>query len=162
MRLYTVQENDVIERLAAGETHFQAWERSAAVTGTPRDLEGVRHKEAYEFIAKEFPHRTNLPMTGAPIFCFRDRESVLQFSDVGKPSGLLTLEVPDSQVLLHNYDFWAKTILWGWCGEHDIIDCPNPECKENSWRAQGFETPEDIRRQQAILNRIEPEWVVRN
>lgn len=157
MRLYTIQEHYVIDKLASGTTHVQAWERSAAFAGTPRDHTGEFHRPAYQYLAREFPKRTGVTMLEAPVFCSLDRNQAVKTLHKGKPSCLLTLDVPDEEVLLQDYEFWAWTMLFNWCGEHGFA-CTDSACKEHSWIA-GFKHPSDPLKTQAVLARIEPHWV---
>jgi hypothetical protein len=158
MRVDTIQEYEVIDKLANGTTHIQLWERSAAFVGTPTDPTGELHRPAYQYLAKEFPKHTGVAMQEAPVFCSLERDHAMKTLHKGKPSCLLTLDVPDEEVLLQDYGFWPWVMLFNWCGEHHFA-CTDSACKEQSWVA-GFQCPSDPLKTQAVLARVEPMWVV--
>lgn len=159
MRLYTVQHLDIVERLRSGEAHVQPWENSAAFTGVPTDPNGVLFRTAYTFLAKEFEFRMGMPIGGAPIFTFMDRDKTAKTLDKSGPAAILTLDVPDTEILMTDYDFWAWTVLFNECGLHGLLSDCDDACREDSWREKLFRTPEDILKRQPILSRIEPGWV---
>lgn len=160
MRLYTVQDDEIIEHLAGGHVHQQTWARSAAGTGTPADPDGSLHRAAYEYAVRQLQARIDLTVAEAPVFAFLSKKKALSTINVGRPSKLLTLDVPDAEVLLQDHGFWHWTILYGWCGLHayDLEQCPDG-CREASW-SQSFALPADLSKCQAILSRIDPAWVV--
>jgi hypothetical protein len=98
-------------------------------------------------------------LSEAPTFTFLDRKKAGSTLDVSGQSKLLTLDVPASQVLLTDYNFWAWTVLWSWCGFHGPGIACETACREESWRAALFSIPEDPSKQQGILNRLEPGWL---
>lgn len=158
--LYTAQENGIVERLEAGEVHVQPWDQSSAVKGTPRDKSGVYHRPAYEYLVSRFRIRMGASINGAPIFTLADKDTILKFKDAGSPSKLLTLEVPTSEILRTDYDVWASKVLFGFCVHHELF-CAFDACKIQSWDAALFNWPSDPTKCQGVLNRIEPDWVIR-
>jgi hypothetical protein len=118
------------------------------------------HRVAYEYLAPEFTHRTGLSLETAPIFASLDAEAAHKTKGKGKPSRLLTIDVPESQVLRQDYKLWSNKMLFGDCLDHwpGTHGCPDPGCRDRSWAAS-FTVTEDTN-QQIVLNRIEPEWVV--
>jgi hypothetical protein len=53
---------------------------------------------------------------------------------IGKHSCLVSLEVPDAEIIPVDYESWRWTMLHGWCGLHDydLTGCPDVGCKERS------------------------------
>jgi hypothetical protein len=163
VRVYTAQAVDVLQVLNAGQTHVQAWSNSAAFTlDEPRRS---LHRRAYEYMARQYELRVGQAMTGAPTFVTPDlatARSALQ----KKPDGrLLVLDMPAGDLLMHNYQFWAWILLseLDRCGEHEweqMDRCPSKACALSSW-SMVFDVPNELYNRQAVVNRVEPSWLVR-
>jgi hypothetical protein len=164
LRVYTAQSISTIERLSAGDIHVQPWSESAAyMLDEPARSS---HRRAYEYMVHQYQIRTGKVMTAAPCFVAPDiakARSALRRK--ASSAGVLALDIPRSDLLMHNYQFWAWIMLstTNRCGHHEweeLNRCPSkPTCAIESWSLV-FDLPDEIYNLQAVVNRIEPSWLV--
>lgn len=149
--LVTTQSNDVYETLKKGKIYYSNIEK----------IKFQNYKEQYKRLAKYFKFKET------PIFCApeEDTEAMDNSNCEGK---LLTLKVPIEECHYCNYYNWSDYLYFSehynvkkWCNKiyDDIFNYTPLQALSHLRRYLGKYDPEDTT--QVILNRIEPEWLIK-
>lgn len=162
---YTLQRAPVIDRLGQQLVHRQPWEKSAAYDGALHPQLQAAHLRAYTWMCEQFGKRMGRTPTTALVWLWFDAvetERTLPYMRHHADEHLLHLAVPVSELLVSIHRGW-QDVLWD-----DPIFTPEPgramnfaeETKRASWETI-FEIPASTPtcKLQAVMERIEPEWV---
>ena len=162
---YTSQKSHVVETLRADATHVQKWADTAAYNLENKFARDC-HQRAYRFMEREFTERMGTPR-GAPVwvgFDFTVTAALRKDDDT-----VLVLKIPRSEILLSMYDPWSKSVLDGWCVDHDVpwglhlgnpCRCPD-ERRNASWKSI-FNVSGPPTDWQGVMDRIDPQWLVKS
>lgn len=163
VEVYTSQKSHAVEALRANATHVQAWANTAAYD-RPDRFSRHAHKRAYRWMEREYAERVH-PPAGAPVWVGFDLARTVRHRRDGS---VLVLRVPRSELLLSMYEPWWQSVLEGWCADHDehwgLHDRWPCACtgrrRRESWN-RIFDLSGVPTEWQGVLDRIEPQWVVR-
>lgn len=170
MILWTIQHKEAYDKLL----------KNGAIRGTPMYIVDESFKEAYEWMVVQMRNRIGNPPEGVtyPVWAWYQWEGNRKRPDMrvhgrgwsakGTPIVLLTLDVPDSCVLLSDFDYWHVVLNNG-----EIIFPYNEfahyskEERQRSWENifdiscsfDGDEHP--FLSTQATMWEIKAEWVVK-
>jgi len=153
-----------METLVAGVMHVQKWADTAAYN-LPDRFRRHAHKRAYRWMAREYAQRMHLP-GGAPVWVGFDFPRTVRHRKDGDAT--VVLLVPRAELLLSMYEPWWRSVLEGWCTDHDehwgLHDrwpcaCDGKHRRE-TWKTI-FDMTGSPTEWQGVLDRIEPQWVVK-
>jgi len=177
MIVYTVQHENVCDMIRKGGAYFPEWHRtrpfnpSLDARGTNRQgapspelLDRVRpqRQRAYFWMAKEYALIKGRRTIRALVYGFlekSDAENLLEDDEV-----LLTLDIPDSDLLYSQHQAWSTEILAGVRvtprSEEIARRMPAGLALEDNW-ATIFDVTDYTETLQVVFDRIEPHWVVK-
>jgi hypothetical protein len=163
VEVYTSQKNRVLDTLRSGETHVQPWANTAAYD-LPDRFRRHAHKRAYLWIAREYAVHI-APPVGALVWVGFNLVRTVECRKAD--DAVLILRVPRSILLLSMYEPWWRSVLEGWCTDHDVdwgLHDRWPCACTGHRRRESWETiltvtgnPADW---QGVLDRLEPSWLV--
>lgn len=167
MIVHSAQRHDVVERLIAGETHIQSWERSAAYDLANR-WSRLKHKRAYFWMGHHYEQRMRRALPAAPVWGSFDYDEIAALQRIyGREANesVVTLHIPRSELLLSMYEPWVKYVLEGYCIGDQQAFRPRFACEHSgrvrraSWNSI-FDLSSAPKDWQAVFDRIEPTWLV--
>lgn len=138
-------------------------------------------REAYDWMAEQMTQRIYAAPEGIkhPVWAWYqwdgkhkrpDMRSFRKWSNPGTPIVLLTVDIPDSEVLLSDFDTWHIVMSKGYCpvddADLDYMDVATPEEVVASWERIFLPLPHDggvcsVNHVQATIWQIKKEWVIK-
>lgn len=159
--VWTVAGFSCTARLAQREVYRRPWRESAAYeSDSPWSM---AHRRAYLWMGAQFAKHKGRRLRNAPVWLWFNREDAAKAVKRDRSEEIVALSVPSNELLVSQYDPWADSVLYGVCVGCDsrFGDCGHERAlRRVSWQRIFDRLNCDSVRLQAIVDRLDPDWLV--
>ncbi len=167
VKVYSVQDRIVVEKLEKGEVHRQDWRSTAVYDERLSAYERGCHRRAYLWMAGQYAKRKRRRLKSAPIWLTFNEQNARAGLKADKDEAIIQLAIPCDELLVSQYRrngrwLWERVLENKTCCEHEgpcfsEVCFPTRHALRATW-GRLFPPTGTKEEWQAIVDRLEPSW----